>query len=284
MKRFSPQQFNFLTAHLKKAELALAAVQPTADITEDVDKIIRSLVAVVNEQRKTLEMLANQDEVNNRVSRLLLRINGYAEDIDGRSNQAVRHDLRVLRESLENGLGHRTFMYIPNDHAEFYDQSALFGERVAVRFPEAAEEITQAGNCYAIESYTACVFHLMRAVEITARAMVRSMKAEQFIGQFEYKNGVKTFKKKPIELCDWGTLRDGLRKALNELEKGAATNVRKKNKHAFFSHALAQFGYFKDAWRNKVSHTRAIYAAGTTKDIMDNTRHFMQHLASDKQE
>lgn len=40
-----------------------------------------------------------------------------------------------------------------------------------------------------------------------------------------------------------------------------------------------QFRNFKDAWRNNVSHTRTVYQAGQTKDIMDNTRQFMQHLA-----
>jgi hypothetical protein len=76
-----------------------------------------------------------------------------------------------------------------------------------------------------------------------------------------------------------------LRTALNELEKGSGTNTKKKATLAFYSHAVSQFGNFKDAWRNIISHgseiepNRKVYLEGETIDIMNNTPHFMQHLA-----
>src|ERR1700687_6353897 len=41
-----------------------------------------------------------------------------------------------------------------------------FGYDVAKAFPRASDDILEATKCYALERYTASVFHLMRAIEI----------------------------------------------------------------------------------------------------------------------
>jgi hypothetical protein len=192
---------------------------------------------------------------------------------------------RELKTRIDEGLTRRTFIYIPTANAEYYEQDALFGPEVAEKFPEANKEIREAGNCYATGNYTACVFHLMRAVEIGAKAMVYHMKAQKHLGTHEWVKGVRVFKKKPVELCDWRMLIGGLRTALGELEKGTATDPRKKAKHAFFSEIVEAFSLFKDAWRNKLSHGhditpgRKLYLEGETTDIMKSTKRFMRLLA-----
>lgn len=75
---------------------------------------------------------------------------------------------------------------------------------------------------------------------------------------------------------------DEVEKAQNVLTK---TSVKKKETLAYYSHAIAQFGYFKDAWRNNISHgnnvapNREFYLEGETTDIMNSAKLFMQHLA-----
>ncbi len=177
-------------------------------------------------------------------------------------------------------------LYLPPEVVDYYNNDDLF--TIAVQFPEANKEITLAGNCYATENYTACVFHLMRAVEIAVKAMVKTMNAQKYIGTYKPNkstNSTKQFVKKPIELCDWKTLIDGLKKALSILEQGSGNSMVKKQKVAFYSHAITQFGYFKDAWRNTISHgheivpNRTVYLQGETIDIMNQTKLFLQHLA-----
>lgn len=191
----------------------------------------------------------------------------------------------ALAERILDELRERTFMFIPKPQNDYYDNDALFGKEVCDGFPSAQGDLKEAGNCYATGSYTACVFHLMRVVEVGAKVMVRAMGAQKYLGEYVWKGGVKTFKKRPVELCDWKTLRDGLNNALKDLEKGSSTSPKKKQSLAYYSHAIAQFSNFKDAWRNMISHgheierNRKLYFEGEAKDIMNNTHHFMQHLA-----
>jgi hypothetical protein len=84
----------------------------------------------------------------------------------------------------------------------------------------------------------------------------------------------------PVELCDWGILVAALDKGVNGLSAHTRTSLPKRRKFEFYNHALGSFRNFKNAWRNHVSHTREIYLSGQTIDIMDNTRQFMQHLAT----
>ena len=174
-----------------------------------------------------------------------------------------------LRSFILKELGERLFMFIPVNEAKNYGAAALFGSEVAERFPKANKEITEAGNCFATGSYTACVFHLMRAVEYGARKLMITLNARQYLRN----------PKRPIELCEWGDIATALEKAVNGLSAGTATSMAKKNTFEYYSHAADQFRNFKDAWRNNVSHTRKTYMAGGAQDVMDNTRQFMQHLA-----
>jgi hypothetical protein len=197
--------------------------------------------------------------------------------------ESTLHQLKELRLGINDDLNDYHFYYLTSQQVSFFNQEDLFN--VAETFPKANEEIKLAGNCYATENYTACVFHLMRAVEIAVKAMVKTMNAQKYIGTNKVVNGNKVFQKKPIELCDWKTLIDGLKKALSVLEQGSGNSKAKKQKLAFYSHAIAQFGYFKDAWRNTISHGheiephRKVYLQGETSDIMNQTKLFFQHLA-----
>lgn len=162
------------------------------------------------------------------------------------------------------------FGFIPREHAPYFQQDALFGTEVNESFPSAAEDIKEAGNCYAHGLYTACVFHLMRAVEVGARRMVGALKAGKYLNP----------PNRPVELCTWDDLLKALDKGVADLAAGTRTDPRKKATYEFYHHAVGQFRNFKDAWRNNVSHKRETYQPGKTKDIMDNTRQFMRHLAS----
>ena len=196
-----------------------------------------------------------------------------------------QQDIRELQNRISDELDDILFGFIPVEKAKYYRNPEFFDIEVLIRFPSAVKDMREAGTCYAHELHTACVFHLMRVVEVGAKEMVREMKAQKHIGSYKSISANKTFVKKPIELCDWKTLIDGLNKALKELENGTGASIKKKAKLAYFSHAVAQFSNFKDAWRNIISHgheiepNRKLYLEGETTDIMNNTRYFMQHLA-----
>lgn len=182
----------------------------------------------------------------------------------------LQHELKELRKAIYRDLSEKLFVEIPEPHAQYFDQDELFGADVAARFPEANKEIKAAGNCYATENYTACVFHLMRAVEVVARKLVIALNSRQYLNP----------PNRPVELCTWDDLLKALDRGVADLAAGTRTNPKKKAAYEFYNHAVAQFRNFKDAWRNNVSHKRETYQQVKTKDIMDNTRQFMQHLAT----
>jgi len=184
----------------------------------------------------------------------------------------LKHHLGELTNEIMRSLGSARFMMIPSYDAAYYDNPDLFGPIVAQRFPNANKEITEAGSFYATGRYTACVFQLMRAVELGARRMVRKLKVQKHL----IKNGHSV----PVELCDWGMLIAALDKGVVALNFGTGTSKRRKETFEFYNQAVGQFRNFKDAWRNHVSHTRESYDQHKAMSVMENTRQFMQHLAT----
>jgi len=202
------------------------------------------------------------------VSHHIARINEFADPQYRSTDQVKCLEARLedLLHKIQDDLEDRSFLYIPNERCPYFDQNGLFGTEVASRFPKANQEIRQAGNCYAIGSHTACVFHLMRSVEHGARALVKSLRVTKQLPR-------------PVELCTWDDLITTLAGGLNAMAKGRRKSTKVADKSEFYNHAVGQLRNFKDAWRNNVAHTRKMYQPGETKDIMDNTRQFMQHLA-----
>lgn len=200
------------------------------------------------------------------------RYKGDFADWDLRDLRTEINELEIL---LTDDLKAHSFLYIPKEFSIYLYHGDLFG--VAGKFPAADDEIFAAGNCYATGQFTACVFHLMRAVETCAKKMVRALKAEQYLLSGVYQN--KKQKLLPVELCDWGKLIQGLETAVKELEKNSRHDTRQKERLVFYSHAIASFRNFKNAWRNKVSHGKHKYTAKEAAAIMVHTREFMTHLA-----
>jgi hypothetical protein len=186
--------------------------------------------------------------------------------------QELSLQLAELNDKIAEVLGANKFLIIPGADTEFFDNYLIFGFDVAKKFPEASKEIVAAGTCYAAACYSACVFHLMRAVELGARSMVNSLKVRQHL--------IRGGHSMPVELCDWGTLIAALDKGVAALATGTRTSKSRKNKFEFYNHAVGSFRNFKDAWRNNVSHMRKSYGQSEAKDVLENTRQFMKHLAT----
>lgn len=259
--------------NLRKAESRLAGVQPSnTPITQEYEKELKMLIGLITEEFANPLDLPFDGHLGKRVARLLARVTGHVNDEGGCTYGAVWGDTRAVRESLESTLEEHIFLCIPDQYGAFYDQAALFGAMVAERFPQANKEITMAGNCYAMGMYTACVFHLTRAVEIMARVMVEKLGVTKEI--------VNQSKKQiPVKLATWDQLRTAIDKGVQLKQFGISTSEKRRETYEFYSHAVSQFASFKDAWRNKVAHKRKTYKAGETKDIMDNVKQFMIHVS-----
>ena len=142
---------------------------------------------------------------------------------------------------------------------DFYGQEQLFGEAVAQRFPDATFDIKEAGNCYAVGRYTACVFHLMRTLEIG-------------LGVFGTEFGLT------LGHTNWYPFIEQIESRIRDLGKAAKTSA-EKTKHEFYAQTTSSFMFLKDAWRNYTAQARGKYTEEEAETILRNVKAFMLKLA-----
>jgi hypothetical protein len=178
------------------------------------------------------------------------------------SRRHVSYLVRELDHSIDREMEDNLFMYIPTADAEYYNQPSLFGERVNLCFPSAANDIREAGDCYAAGRSTACVFHLMRAIEVGLRAMGQSLGDPNFDPR---RNPTWEAILKP---CD-----DELKKSFDK----RSHQWRQENE--FFSNATANLRAVKDAWRNPTLHVERDYTQPQALQVLNAVKAFMEDLA-----
>jgi len=83
-----------------------------------------------------------------------------------------------LRLAVLTDLRKRIFLRLEDSAEDLYEQTRLFGDEVAERFPKAAYDINEAGSCLAAGRYTASVFHLMRVAEYGLRTLAKPLKVK----------------------------------------------------------------------------------------------------------
>jgi hypothetical protein len=178
-------------------------------------------------------------------------------------------DVETLSFSFTNELRKRFFFRIPDNRQEYFQKDDLFGLEVSVAFPSSVREITSAGNCFALEEWDACVFHLMRSLEHPLRALANAL-------------GVPPPVKQPqttLELRTWG---DVINQIIIEINKRPNPKTPQEAELAeFYNRAAEQFQFFKDAWRDVVMHSRnKPYLEGETKDLIKSVEIFIRRLAT----
>jgi hypothetical protein len=183
---------------------------------------------------------------------------------------AVNSALQALDLSYLNELRRQVYLHITPDKLKFYFEGKdrckrnIFGDEVDKAFPSTREDIYEAGNCLALERWTASVFHCMRTLELGLQALATELSIS-FSGT--------------LDLQNWQNIIESIESEILKLEKIPKSKY-KSNTLKFFSGAAMQFRWFKEAWRNHVAHVRESYDEGKAVSILTHVREFMQQLAS----
>jgi hypothetical protein len=186
------------------------------------------------------------------------------------SRYAMRFDtllaeIRVLRETIQDGLNYRYFYYYPQNRALTVLGSEAAWERVIVKFPSAKEDVKAGVDCWALDHATASIFHFMRVAEIGLRALAKERR-------------VVLPKKRALAWADWQAIIEGIRKKVEMIAqrpRGPARDAALE----FYRGALGSFEGFKDAYRNNVMHSRRAYAEADASAVMNHVRDFMNRLS-----
>lgn len=148
----------------------------------------------------------------------------------------------------------RLFLALDPTQAELYRSAAPLGTITVDKFPQTAADLEEAGKCFALERWTACVFHLMRVMEIGVQEFGQVLNV-------------------PINVQEktWGQIQNHTKAAI-----AAITDHRRKERMASVD---ANLNNVRIAWRNNVMHPNATYTEEEAERILLATRGFMEELA-----
>jgi len=177
----------------------------------------------------------------------------------------TRGEWRILLEAIYAELKGKLFLYVPDHRAKFYERPAP-PWAVAPFFASASADMQSAGSCFATGQSTACVFHLMRVLEHGLRSLAAATGV--LMGSYDS--------------ASWGDLIGAIQSEIKKMQTGGRPTA--AGEKQFFSDAAAQFGNFKDAWRNYVSHARGPCSEVDALKLLNDVPHFMAHLATRLQE
>lgn len=229
-----------------------SAVVPLSEL----DTLVTQRITYCRRQFAYIELGAAVDRIDNQVLPVLKT---------GVTWDRVRAEAKIIRELVDNDLRKRRFAYLPVAKADIHDKAGHTWERVWKQFPSAKEDAQEAVNCYALESNTACVFHLMRVAEYGLRALARERRIKLPTGR-------------PLEWADWQELIVALNKNVELIankKRGPARDAAME----FYRAALGQFNAFKDVYRNKVMHSRGSYDEHKAASVLTHVLEFMDILA-----
>lgn len=185
-------------------------------------------------------------------------------------NWSHPHNLRTVTAALEQLIKvtvteaeSRQFYVLSSNIDEKHDDAdTLFGADVVDAFPHAAFDISEAGKCLSFGLWTACVMHTMRVIESGIDFLALHV-------------GVKKSE-------NWNTTLNAIEKTLNAFEH-ALRDINKNTHGQDAAQSAAEAGthlrFIKNAWRNQAMHQISKYDEREAKEVFENARSFMTHMA-----
>jgi hypothetical protein len=158
----------------------------------------------------------------------------------------------------------KMFCVEPKYESYFEIDLSAFGPVFKTAFTGAVYEIDEAGKCHALSRSTACIFHLMRAMEIGIRAVARSLGIPDPIKDAER---------------NWGKILEKIKAEMDR--RNAAKPLQwNANDRNFFAEVYASLDAVRVAWRNPTMHVENKYTEDESEHIFVTVRGFMKKLSS----
>ena len=164
-----------------------------------------------------------------------------------------------LRHAIQDALENEHYFQVNRFDVRFYDQSDAFGALVTKKFRKAAADIKSAGNCIALQQPDACVFHLMRAMEVAVRRLSQRL-------------GVTI-----TPQTTWRQMTGNMDAKIKAMPESTQKQKEKKN---LWEEARANLHQVGSVWRNNTMHPAVSYSRSQARDVFDAVRVFMSGLAA----
>lgn len=180
--------------------------------------------------------------------------------------------LKIIVEELSNRfrdeLGDEMFLHVSSNKTPYYKNPHLFGPEVAARFPHTNHDAEEAGKCFALGRFTACVFHLGRIMEHTVQML-----------------GVKL--SVTIHLnTTWNIITEAINNKLklmaNPQTPAPALTDADRARNIKFAKATAHLNAFRLAWRNETMHPKSTYTEEEALTLLNHVDAFMRQITKDR--
>jgi hypothetical protein len=221
------------------------------------DKAMRTLESLASDC-KTLALNTSAEMVAG--MRSTLERDAHRDNV-----QWLLDQMKTVRDLMSTEMKWRVYAYIPAEKAKYFTtgKARLFGEEVDKAFPDARNDVHEAGCCMALTRPTAAVFHLMRVLECGLAALGKVFSI-------------------PLAHTNWGSAIEQIESKIRDMHKDAIWKVKPdcKDMQVKYAQAAATFGVLKDAWRNHTMHSRVAYEEEEAEHIFGNVKMFMRKLAA----
>lgn len=195
-------------------------------------------------------------------------LDDLARDMPRLSDEVVKEQADLIKRTLEKELKNRKFFVLNQEYARYYNNPLLAGDRFKDNWPKANAELTEAGNCLAFERHTACVCHVMRALEFVFQSLENKLLVPP-----QTNPALKT----------WGRMLERIVEKKGEPGKGKQPAIPPSREWAkdpdFYNECCFFLSSVKSAYRDKAFHVESVYDAPGAKAVFDASVVAIQHMA-----
>jgi hypothetical protein len=188
------------------------------------------------------------------------RVKSYVSGPNPEREQTKFH-VENLTARVMDELEESRFLHVAKEKAEYYRQGDLFGSEVGKKFPKAAEDIANAGTCFALGQNTACVFHLMRVMEHCVQRF-----------------GLKLRVEIDVSRVSWHQIMLHVSRQIDALPSGAKSTKARNARKQKYSGAASRLDHVRLAWRNDVMHPKATYDEAEALDVLTSVKTFVNSI------
>jgi hypothetical protein len=169
-----------------------------------------------------------------------------------------RHLLEIVSRIRDDCSG-RVYFQIAPENAKLLEMEAdHFGTEVRQAFGDTVEDISEGASCLALQRPTACVFHLMRALEVAAAVVADKIGAAV---TDEHGRGLS-----------WGVIAANMKAKIDKMPRGS-------DKQTNWYRAQSLLEVVNRAWRTPTAHPKKTYTPEEARRVFEATKAFMQELA-----
>ena len=171
----------------------------------------------------------------------------------------ISQSLEELRERIKDELDDRTLYYLgPKESELLLVGNYTFGNEVLDAFPKASADMSEAVACLVWGRYTACVFHLMRVMEISLHEAGEKL-GVNIVG----KDG---------EFREWGPITRQMDDAIGRLTS--------KDEKRRWSEVRALLDHVRHCWRNATMHPRRTYTHEEALAVFDAVKSYLRSIST----